>query len=354
MPVSRFVFGNLPWYSVLIVTGICLAIWLATMEERRLQLPKDTVIDLALFLVPMGILGARLYYVAFSWEAYRHDLLSIFAVWNGGLAIYGGILGGALAGILFAWKRKISVLTLFDMIVPGLALAQAIGRWGNFFNMEAYGAPITHSAWQFFPVGVLIPENGGQVWYMATFFYESVWNLIVFITLWTFRKKTKQRGDLFCWYALLYGAGRFVIEGLRMDSLFTAGGSFRISQMLSLVACLVVLIVFTIRKAQKQHTGLTAIAVLTGFALSFLPAPREPFFGANVCWGILCCLACVEIVVSWKQSGNIRRVGRMLVFAVCVLGRSVLSAVEMSELTRATMTCVLYSALTISSAIGLY
>ena len=165
IPYSRYIFGQLPWYSVLIVAGILLSIILCTHEEKRLGLRQDTVIDLALWVIPFGIVGARLYYVAFSWSAFSDDPLSILFIWQGGLAIYGAVIGGLAAILLFSKRRKLSPFLLTDMIVPALSLAQSIGRWGNYFNMEAYGAPITNAALQFFPFGVLIPENGGYVWH---------------------------------------------------------------------------------------------------------------------------------------------------------------------------------------------
>lgn len=233
IPYSRYVFGTLPWYSVLIICGVVTALALCTHEEKRLQLPKDTVIDLAFWVIPGGLIGARLYYVIFQWSLFSDDLLSILRVWEGGLAIYGGVLGGLIGICLFSWRRKINPLLLTDMIVPGLALAQGIGRWGNYFNMEAYGREILNPAWQFFPIGVQIPQGERYVWHMATFFYESCWDVLVFAALWYFiRKRSTQRGAMTLWYLLLYGLGRFFIEGLRTDSLMFY--SFRVSQLLSL------------------------------------------------------------------------------------------------------------------------
>ena len=232
MPYSRYIIGGLPWYSVLVVTGMALAVLLAGREEKRLGLPQDTVIDLALWVIPCGIIGARLYYAAFAWETFADDPLRVLRVWEGGLAVYGGVIGGALAAVIFSRARRIPLGTLTDMIVPGLALAQAIGRWGNYFNMEAYGAEITSPAWQFFPAGVLIPEGGRLVWHMATFFYESIWDLGVFAALIALRRKPRRPFALTCWYFLLYGLGRMVIEGLRADSLMLFG-ALRVSQILS-------------------------------------------------------------------------------------------------------------------------
>lgn len=232
VPYSRYIFGSLPWYSVLIVSGILICFILCSREEKRLQLPQDTVLDLALWVVPAGIIGARTYYVAFEWKQFASDPISILQIWNGGLAIYGAVIGGALAILLFCWRKKTSPLLLMDMIAPTLALAQSIGRWGNYFNMEAYGGHITNPTWQFFPVGVLIPHGGVYDWHMATFFYESVWDFSVFLVLWfIIRKKKERNGVVSLWYMLLYGTGRFFIEGLRTDSLML--GPLRVSQWLS-------------------------------------------------------------------------------------------------------------------------
>lgn len=273
MPASRYVIGRLPWYSVLIVLGMVLALTLCQREEKRLSLPPDTTLDLALCAIPAGIVGARLYYVAFSWERFAADPLSILRVWEGGLAIYGAVIGGLLAVVLFSRVRKIPLATLTDMIVPGLILAQAIGRWGNYFNMEAYGEVIANPQWQFFPAGVLIPENGELVWHMATFFYESMWNLLVFAALMLLRRRTFRRFDLSCWYLLLYGAGRFVIEGLRTDSLMNGG--FRVSQLLSACMVLFALGRYTALAVRRRRSswGIIVPAAALLALLAFLPIP---------------------------------------------------------------------------------
>ena len=271
IPYSRYVFGSLPWYSTLIVLGMALALLLCAREEKRLGLREDTTIDLALCVIPCGIIGARLYYVFFSWQTFASDPLSILRVWEGGLAVYGGVIGGLLAAVVFSRARRIPLAALTDLMVPGLILAQAIGRWGNYFNMEAYGAAITNPAWQFFPAGVLIPEGGGMVWHMATFFYESMWNLGVFAALTALRRRAYRRFDLSCWYLLLYGAGRFVIEGLRTDSL-TALGGLRVSQLLSAGMCLFALGWFA-RHAGKKG-AFTAVGATALWALiALLPLP---------------------------------------------------------------------------------
>lgn len=236
VPYSRTILGQVPWYSALIVTGIALAIYLASREERRLGLPQDTVIDLALVAVPCGIVGARLYYVAMSWQHFAANPISALYIWQGGLAVYGSVIGGALGVWAYARKKRLRFAALADIIAPGLILAQAIGRWGNYFNMEAYGPLVTDQRLQFFPMAVMIPSDGGYVWHAATFFYESMWNLGGFIALWALRRRQKQAGNVFAWYLLIYGSGRFIIEQLRQDSLYL--GPFRVSQYLSLALCI--------------------------------------------------------------------------------------------------------------------
>lgn len=252
-PASRLIFGILPWYSVLIVSGMIIAILLAIHEEKKVGLPEDSVLSLVLWLIPFSIIGARFYFVVFSWSYYADDLSRIFRIWEGGMAIYGGIIAGLITAFVYSKVKKLPFLSFCDIIAPGLALAQGIGRWGNYFNMEAYGLPITNPSFQFFPFGVLINEGGAQVWHMATFFYESVADILVAVILLSFRHKyMKRRGDVFCWYLLLYGAARLITEHYRMDSLFTTGGQFRISQILSVLMCIGVCLYFTVRTVSSK------------------------------------------------------------------------------------------------------
>lgn len=234
IPYSRYIFGSLPWYGTLIVCGLTVAIILCSIEEKRRHLPQDTVIDLAFWVIPSGLIGARLYYVVFQWSLFADDPLSILRIWEGGLAIYGGVIGGFIGIMIFSRKRKLNPAVLTDMIVPGLALAQAIGRWGNYFNMEAYGKEVINPSLHFFPFAVQILHDGEYVWHHATFFYESCLNITIFLLLWFLaRKRSKTPGTVTLCYFLLYGLGRSVIEGFRTDSLML--GSFRISQLLSAV-----------------------------------------------------------------------------------------------------------------------
>ena len=242
---GRMLFGFIPIYGLLISLGIGLGVWLCSRQEERLGLPKDTAVDFALWVIPAAIIGARLYYVAFQWEAYRDDLSRVFRVWEGGMAIYGGVIGGAMAALLYARIKKRPFGALADMTAPALILGQAIGRWGNFVNREAYGRAVTEPALQFFPIAVNIAGE----WHMATFFYESAWNFLGFWVLWLNRKKTTAQGNLFLLYLCWYGLGRAVIEGLRTDSLML--GSLRVSQVLSLALLIAAGAALLIRRKKR-------------------------------------------------------------------------------------------------------
>ena len=291
-PSSRLFLGLIPWYGLLIVLGAALAVFLADREANRLHLPKDCVLDLALWILPFGILGARIYYVIFTWPTFRDNPISVLYLWEGGLAIYGGLIAGAAVLVLFCRKRKLPVLQMLDIIVPGVALAQAIGRWGNYFNQEAYGLPLRDdSPLAFFPMAVLIRNESGSSWHMATFFYESCWDFLVFLfLLWARRRWLRKQGDVFLFYLLLYSAGRLVIENLRMDSLYL-GSSIRVSQLLSILILIFVLALFWFRKRQDKEGGprLAVFCLALGgtvFALllslsSVIPGWNDPLIQAR-------------------------------------------------------------------------
>ena len=262
--VAFTLFGKeIYWYGVLMALGIVLAVLLAQGEEKRKKLPKDIVVDMCLAIIPAGIVGARLYYVLLEFAHYKQNPISILYIWEGGLAIYGAIIGGLLAAFIFARIRKVRFLALADTIVPGLVLAQAIGRWGNFFNQEAYGLPITQEMLAKFPILNYFPfsvsidgmhyfdnalctacvtaANGGNM-HLATFFYESLWCLLIFVVIMLVRRRFRHDGDALVWYALLYSFERMFVEGLRGDSLWLIQPSapgladgVRASQLLSAV-----------------------------------------------------------------------------------------------------------------------
>ncbi|MDR1262091.1 MAG: prolipoprotein diacylglyceryl transferase, partial [Oscillospiraceae bacterium] len=203
-PLGNVAFLGIPWYSILIVAGMAAGAFLAVREEPRLGLPRDSVLDTLLLAIPVAIIGARLYYVAFEWELFRGDPLRILRVREGGLAVYGGIIGGLLAAFVMSRIKRVSFVKILDACAPSLMLGQAIGRWGNYANMEAYGLAVNDPRWQWFPFAVRIPIDGRWQWFMATFFYESIWCFIGFIILRRMRRRLARSGDVFLWYVLLY------------------------------------------------------------------------------------------------------------------------------------------------------
>ncbi len=249
--MQRLLFGVIPIYGLLIAGAMALGVYLCSRQEKTLGLPKDTAVDFALWALPAAIVGARLYYVAFQWPMYAADPVRVLYLWEGGLAIYGGVIAGAVCALAFSKLKRVSFAALADMAAPALILGQAIGRWGNFVNQEAYGEVIKNPALQFFPLAVFADGK----WHMATFFYESLWNFIGFWLLWLNRKRVSARGNLFLGYLCWYGLGRAVIEGLRTDSLMW--GSVRVSQALSVVLCAGAAAALAIRRAKtrkKQNT----------------------------------------------------------------------------------------------------
>lgn len=245
--IDRIAFLGISWYAVLIVSAILIGLLYCKHEAQRVNVPQDTMIDFLLYAIPLAIVCARIYYVVFRFNMYSEDLLSIFNIRQGGLAIYGGIIGGLIAARITANKHNVPLLTILDIVAPALVLGQGIGRWGNYINMEAYGLRINEAALQFFPFAVEIPVGDIWYWHLATFFYEFCWDMIVFALLLIIRRSQRRRGDIFCWYLLLYCAGRTVIEGLRNDSLTFISEFVRISQVLSAIAALGVVIYFFIR-----------------------------------------------------------------------------------------------------------
>lgn len=238
------------WYGLMITSGVLMGLLLTSIREKRFGLPKDTSINLALWVVPVAIVCARLYYIAFTWNSFKDDLWSVFNVRGGGMAIYGSLIGGFLTGIVFARVKKIRFATLCDLAAPAIAIGQALGRWGNFFNQEAYGVPITNSFLQFFPAAVWIEAESS--WFAATFFYESAWCFLIVLFLLVAEKRHffRRPGEEFLWYVTLYAFERMMVEGLRTDSLYW--GAVRVSQALSfalLIAGIILILIF--RRANR-------------------------------------------------------------------------------------------------------
>lgn len=228
------------WYGLLITIGVILGLYLVIREFKRRNYSIDDALDMAIYVVVSGFIGARLYYVIWEWNSYKDNPITALYIWNGGLAIYGGVIAGAIALFIYAKIKKYKITTLMDMAAPSLVLAQAIGRWGNFFNKEAFGMPVDNPSLQFFPYAVQIPyinrpkEYLASDWFQATFFYESMACLIIFAIIFLYRKRQKFSGELVLIYLFLYGIERSIVEGFRTDSLYIFNTGIRVSQALSI------------------------------------------------------------------------------------------------------------------------
>lgn len=250
--VNRAVFevGNFPiyWYGFIIACGLILAIVYGVRESRRVGLDGDDFFDLLLVALPTAVICARIYYVIFSWDLYRGDILSVFDIRSGGLAIYGGIIGAAAAVYFCCKKKNLKIGIVLDILAVGLLIGQSIGRWGNFVNGEAFGG-YTDLPW-----AMTIVSDGRTIAESVhpTFLYESIWNAIGIAVLLMYKKIRKFDGELFAFYMLWYGTGRMFIEGLRADSLYM--GNLRVSQILSVVISVVgIVILLRGRKFANQN-----------------------------------------------------------------------------------------------------
>ena len=228
-PVAFTVFGkDIYWYGIIIAVGFLLAVLYMMRRAPVFGLTQDDVLDEVLWAVPIGVICARLYYCIFYWELYADNPISVLYIWEGGLAIYGGVIGGALTIIILSKIKKIKTGTLLDVAAMAVIIGQIFGRWGNFMNREAHGA-VTDC---FFKMGL---ENaaGEVIYYHPTFLYESVWNLVGFIGMHFLTKKRKFDGQIMLTYLAWYGLGRVWIEGLRTDSLYLFGTGIRVSQLVA-------------------------------------------------------------------------------------------------------------------------
>ena len=233
--------GGIRWYAIFILTGILLGAVVAIGEYKKKGGDPDHFYNLLLWGMPVSIITARLYYVIFSLDSYRENPTDIFKIWEGGIAIYGAIIGAAIVLVMYCRKRKLSIPFHCDFIAFGFMIGQIIGRWGNFVNGEAYGRP-TDLPWRMIVNGVVAHP---------TFLYESLWNLVGFIIIWSFRNKNSFDGKSACFYLIWYGLGRAWIELLRTDSLML--GSMRVSTLLSVVITVTGLVsFFIIRRSQNK------------------------------------------------------------------------------------------------------
>ncbi|TFJ93327.1 prolipoprotein diacylglyceryl transferase [Lentibacillus salicampi] len=231
------------WYGLIIAFGAFLGLYIATKESDKLGLQKDLMVDLVVFAIPVAIIFARIYYVIFEWDRYiGGPWWDVFAIWEGGIAIHGALIGAVLTAVIFARVKHVSFWQLADIAAPSLILGQAIGRWGNFMNQEAHGGPISEETFNSFhtylPDFIMNQMCIEGVMYHPTFLYESVWNILVLVFLLVLRRKNPLRGEVFLSYLMAYSAGRLVIEGMRTDSLYVPGTEIRMAQLISVLIIL--------------------------------------------------------------------------------------------------------------------
>ena len=241
-PIAISIAGfDIRWYGILIASGALLALFISYKRAPRYGLASEDVLDIVLGILPLGILGARIYYVIFNWNYYSDSPSEIFDIRGGGLAIHGGLIFGSITAYAICKYKKISFIDVADLILPSVALAQAIGRWGNFFNNEAYGTETT------LPWAIII--DGKSV--HPTFLYESIWCFIIFIILSSIFKHRKFPGQVACLYGLLYAPERFLVEGLRTDSLMI--GFLRQAQVISIVIFIVSIALYVYLRKRNDY-----------------------------------------------------------------------------------------------------
>ena len=222
---------SIHFYGMIIAFGLILAVVYATRRSKQFGIKEEDVLDGVLYVTPFAVLCARAYYCIFSWEHYADDPIRLLYIWEGGLAIYGGVLGAAIGVTVLCRVKRIKLPAMLDLVSLGFLIGQSIGRWGNFFNREAFGAETD----TFLRMGLMNRYTGDVTYYHPTFFYESLWNAIGFLLLHQLSKKRQYDGQIALGYAAWYGLGRAFIEGLRTDSLYW--GPFRVSQLLAAVSC---------------------------------------------------------------------------------------------------------------------
>lgn len=255
------------WYGLLIAVGLLLAVVYGCRRGKAFGLKENDLIDGVLCIVPIAVICARAYYCIFQWEAYTDDPISMLYIWQGGLAIYGGVIGAAIGIVIFSLikKNKVKLTAALDLTALGFLIGQSIGRWGNFINREAFGAETD----SFLRMGLLNKITGEVTYYHPTFLYESLWNICGFVLLHFLSKKRKYDGQIALGYVAWYGLGRAMIEGLRTDSLYW--GPVRVSQLLAAISCVAavaVLIIMAFKKHDPEKLFVNVVAKRN--------APTEP------------------------------------------------------------------------------
>lgn len=246
------------WYAIIIVSGIALALWMSNREALRVGLKEDDMTNFILWALPIAIIGARLYYILFDLGPYLADPIQIFNTRSGGLAIYGGLIAAVIVLLVYTRHHFIDPWLFLDVVAPGVMLGQAMGRWGNFTNHEAYGGETTRHFLENLHLPQFIINNMyiDGAFRQPTFFYESMWSFIGLVLILIIRKKVAvKRGELFLGYVTWYSFGRFFIEGMRTDSLYFFGG-LRVSQVLSLILFISGIVLLYYRR--KKRTDIKA------------------------------------------------------------------------------------------------
>lgn len=229
VPIDRIAFTipgiNMPiyWYGIIMTLAVILGYFITSVEAKRRGLDQEVILDLALVMIPVGVVGARLYSVLAELPIYLDNPWNVFNLRLGGLSIFGALIACGIALIFFCRKKKLSFAVMLDMLAPAVVIAQALGRWGNFVNQEVFGLQVLNPDMQFFPFAVYIseptvPVPGVPGWFLALFFYESVWNLLTFITLWIYSRKPRRPGNTFLLYVIMYSAVRSFLEWLRVEA----------------------------------------------------------------------------------------------------------------------------------------
>ena len=237
------------WYGIIIALGFLLAIWYGVKNSRRFGLDFDTIIDLLIWDVPLSIIGARIYFVIFHYDIYRDNFWDVFKIWNGGLGFYGALIASVITISIFCKVRKIKVGALLDFAAPGLLIGQSVGRWGNFMNREAFGVETD----VFCRMGLTNP-GAETVFVHPAFLYESLWNALGFLLIYTFIRKGKRKydGQIFAMYLAWYGAARFMIESVRTDSLYLFSTGIRVSQLVGGL-CIIGAIIYLAVNGSRKH-----------------------------------------------------------------------------------------------------
>ena len=247
-PSVAFSVGKLTvyWYGIILATGFLLGVLYCLKRSKEFGITEDQILDGLFIVAPVAIICARVYYCIFNWSEYAADPVSCLKIWEGGIAIYGSLIGAVLMTILYTRWKKIPLKPVLDLVSLGFVIGQFIGRWGNFINREAYGA-VTDS---FLRMG-LEDAAGNVTYYHPTFLYESLWNFVGFLFLHFYIKRRKYDGQIFTMYIAWYGLGRAIIEGLRTDSLYLFNTGIRVSQLLAAVSCVIATVLLICRLSRK-------------------------------------------------------------------------------------------------------